>query len=215
MIQNTLDCLPGMSRTWHVPGESSFQSLDLLTLKEHNDPKRCFSKYYVCIFIQMQFSAFKQLVLSKDNNKIQSEGGHFQSDPQDATVVVPQPLETSSVKGLGPRTQNEPRISCHQNVPHTQANALQLTCKAWFLRQTIASEIFLKQICCWNICLFRISKDLLLLKNMYLEKIFCSWYERVWCSKLIKSLFQTASYRNKDIRTAKNKLLCSFSEELN
>ena len=39
----------------------------------------------------MQFSAFKQLVLSRDNNEIQSEGGHFQSYPLDATAAVPQP----------------------------------------------------------------------------------------------------------------------------
>lgn len=40
----------------------------------------------------MQFSGFKQLVLSKENKEIQSpKGGHFQSDPQDATAVDPQP----------------------------------------------------------------------------------------------------------------------------
>ena len=49
-IQNTLDCLPGMSRTWHVSNDSSFQSVDLLTPQEHRDPKRCFSKYYVYLY---------------------------------------------------------------------------------------------------------------------------------------------------------------------
>lgn len=49
-IQNTLDCLPGMSRTWHVPSDSSFQSVALLTPQEHHDPKRCFSKYYVYLY---------------------------------------------------------------------------------------------------------------------------------------------------------------------
>lgn len=44
---NTLDCLPGMSRTWRVPDESSSQNADLLIPEKHRDPKRCVSEQRV------------------------------------------------------------------------------------------------------------------------------------------------------------------------
>lgn len=75
------------------------KNLELLTPEEHSDPKRCFSKQN--IFVKLQFSAFKQLVLSKTNNKTQSEGGISSHLPR-ASLLQRGPLLRQGVGTIGP-----------------------------------------------------------------------------------------------------------------
>lgn len=148
-IQSTLDCLPGMSRTWHVPSDSSLQSMDLLTPQEHHDPKRCFSKYYVYLYKCNS-------VLS--NNWCYPKTTRKYSPPKDgiSSQILRMPWQ-STFNHMGPflskaaETSDRRSPGSHAIITSpTHEQTLYSYYKSWFLSQMITLKIILKPICCWK-----------------------------------------------------------------
>lgn len=124
----------------------------------------------LCVFIQMQFSAFNRCCPETTTKYSPKEGI--------SSHILWMPLQ-SSLNHTGPFLNQRAGTSDTEGAydirppscpPHTRKRSYY---KAWFLLQMITLKIFLKQICCRKYLFFRISNDLLL-RKICIFKILCS-----------------------------------------